>query len=1500
MKKLFIALILLNCLQSFSQSRIVMQNSVRVVFNGGAFLVIDNSNANALTDNTNNSGIISENENNRIRWNIGTATGSYIIPFYDDDNSQRIPLTLNINTSGAGSGYIDFSTYDGSTWDNNTYRPSMVANTQLYFPPSTTNNSDKIIDRFWLLNAIGYTTKPAAGSIVFTYIDPEHSAAGNTINESLLGARRFNNSSGIWSDMLNIGTVNTGTNTVTTTPVTAANLFAAWSLTDPTCSIGGTTASSNSPVCDGSSLNLNSSGGTNYSWTGPGSFTSSQQNPVITPASPAESGTYTVIITDNYNCKDTLTVVAVVNTVTANAGPDDSVFNGGSTTLNGSASGGSGNYTYVWTPASSLVDPNLQNPQTVGLTVTTTFTVTVTDNVTGCTSTDQVIITVTGSALSANADANPATVCLGTSTQLSANAGGGSGTYTYTWASSPAGFSSSLANPVVSPATTTTYYVTVNDGASDVTSSIVVTVNATPSVTISSNSPVCEGKDIELTSAGGSTFSWSGPNGFISNSPTPTVTPATVADGGTYTVTVTNDLGCTSTATVDVTVNASPVTTSSSNSPVCEGNDINLFVTGGNSWIWTGPNSYSSFLQNPVITGATISDSGTYTCIISDANSCTSTENVSVTVNAGLVTTTTSNSPVCEGGDIQLDATGGLNYNWTGPNSFSSSSASTLISGASTIMSGTYYVTISDASGCSNTDSVTVTVGSLPVATANNNGPLCEGDTLYLTSGGGITYNWDGPNSFTSSSPTPAIINPTVLNSGTYTVTVTNTDGCSNTTTTDVTINQAPAISLSSNSPVCNGDSLALTVTGGTTWQWSGPNLFNSVSQSPVIYGATAANSGTYYVIVSDAGGCTSNDSINITVSTISISASSNSPLCEGSNIQLNASGGTTYQWTGPNSFSDSGSSPLITGATAANAGVYFVTVTDAAGCSDTTSLNVTVNLLPVVTVSNNSPFCEGDTLFLNATGGGTYSWAGPQSFTSNISNPFVDNTSSLNTGTYSVTVTSTDGCSSVATTDVTINSNPAASASANSPVCEGSDLQLTSSGGDTYSWSGPNSWTSSIQTPLINNADTSMNGIYYVTVTNTSGCSGIASVNVTIGQLPAVSASNNGPLCENNSLQLNSSGGDFYSWTGPDSFTSSQQNPVLTNITSLASGTYYVTVTNADGCTGTSSTTVIIDAAPVITLSASSPVCQNDSINLLSSGGGTYLWSGPGGFTSSVQNPSIPNAQAVNDGIYVLLVTGPNGCSSADSVTVNVQALPVVNCTSNNPFCAGDTLILSSQGGTIYTWTGPDGFTSTEQNPAITSPTVLNSGTYYVTVTDLYGCSNAGETTVSYPTPIVATSTVQQYPEYNTGAISLAVTGGSGSYQYDWSNGSNSSSLSNLHSGDYIVTITDSYLCLLIDTFRIDIPLIIPTLITPNRDGINDDFEIIGIGAYAKISVEIYNRWGDRLFLYDGSGQDYTVKSKRWDGTYNGKDLPMGSYVFIINLFDDKEPINGVCSIVR
>ena len=298
-----------------------------------------------------------------------------------------------------------------------------------------------------------------------------------------------------------------------------------------------------------------------------------------------------------------------------------------------------------------------------------------------------------------------------------------------------------------------------------------------------------------------------------------------------------------SSTTILITVTDNPVATASSSSSVCSGNSILLTGGGVGTYAWSGPDSFSSTAKSPTITNATASKSGTYTLTVTNANGCTSTATTSVTVNPNPVATASSSTPtICAGNTLSLTGGGVGTYAWSGPNAFSSTNQSPMITSATTFMSGTYTLTVTNANGCASTATTSVTVNANPVATASSSSSVCSGNTISLTGGGVGTYAWSGPNSFSSTAQSPTITNATASTSGKYTLSVTNESGCTSTATTSVTVNPIVVIPTpQANTQIYFGASVTLTATGCSNsndsfkWYQSSDNTLVTMPVSPPV-----------------------------------------------------------------------------------------------------------------------------------------------------------------------------------------------------------------------------------------------------------------------------------------------------------------------------------------------------------------------------------------------------------------------------------------------------------------------------------------------------------------------------------------------------------------------------------------------------------------------------------------------------------------------------------------
>ncbi|MBW7912112.1 MAG: T9SS type A sorting domain-containing protein [Taibaiella sp.] len=370
---------------------------------------------------------------------------------------------------------------------------------------------------------------------------------------------------------------------------------------------------------------------------------------------------------------------------------------------------------------------------------------------------------------------------------------------------------------------------------------------------------------------------------------------------------------------------------------------------------------------------------------------------------------------------------------------------------------------------------------------------------------------------------------------------------------------------------------------------------------------------------------------------------------------------------------------------------------------------NLTIDIADVdsttIYTTANSSICIGDAIALSASTNvtpTTYSWTGPSGFSSILQNPVINNAIPANGGDYYATL-KFYGCEVSDTLSVTVKPLPAKPVAVNnSPLCAGDSLHLSSSsstGGITFSWAGPGSFSSSAQDTSVANSTTAMSGDYIVTA-NLNGCTRKDTTTVLVKPLPAaVTLSSNGPLCAGDTLQLSSTTsttGVSYSWTGPGSFSAATQNSNRGNATASMTGWYKMLV-GLNGCTYTDSTYATVHSIPAVpNISYTNPLCVGETLNLGTAtvSGASYSWSGPGNFSSSSQSPTRSNMQFGDTGMYKLATT-VNGCTSdTGTATVNINPLPFVVIFANpaDSICVGDrvnfTALPNNQGGTpAYQW---------------------------------------------------------------------------------------------------------------------------------------------------------------------------------------------------------------------
>ncbi|WP_170878379.1 Ig-like domain-containing protein [Daejeonella lutea] len=1300
-------------------------------------------------------------------------------------------------------------------------------------------------------------------------------ASGLTVNSTQSDVRCFGTSTGAidlsvtggigpytynWSNGLatqDLSGLAAGTYTVTVTDSKGCSATLTFTINQPLMLT--VTSTQIDVLCFGAStgsINLIATGGTGaytYSWTG-GTTASTEDLTNLA------AGTYTVTVTDANNCSATatITIVQPAAALTLSSTQVDVLCFGASTgSINLTAAGGTGPYTYSWTGGITATTEDLTNL------AAGTYTVTVTD-ANNCSATATITITQPAAALSLTSTKSDV-LCFGASTgSINLTATGGTGPYTYSWTGGTTATTEDLTNLSAG-----SYTVSVTDANNCSATATITIAHPAAALTLTSTQTnvLCFGAStgsINLTAAGGTgayTYSWT--RGI-----TATTEDLTNLAAGSYTVIVTDANNCSATATITIAQPAAALTlTSTQTNVLCFGastGSINLTAAGG-----TGAYTYS-WTRGITATTEDLTNlaAGSYTVIVTDANNCSATATITIAQPAAALTlTSTQTNVLCFGastGSINLTAAGGTGaytYSWTGGITATTEDLTNLAAGS-------YTVIVTDANNCSATATITITQPAAALTLSSTQvDVLCFGastGSINLTATGGTgayTYSWTG-------GTTASTEDLTNLAAGTYMVTVTDANNCSATAT--ITITQpAAALTLSSTrvDVLCFGastGSINLTATGGTgpyTYSWTGGTQATTED-------LTNLAAGSYTVTVTDASNCSATSTINITqpASALTLTSTKTDVLCFGAitgSINLTVAGGTgayTYSWTG-------GTTATTEDLTNLAAGTYTVTVTDVNNCSATAAITITQPASALTLTSTKSDvLCFGastGSINLTATGGTgayTYSWTGGTTATT-------EDLTNLSAGTYTVTVTDANNCSATATITIT---QPAAALSLTSTksdvLCFGAStgsINLTATGGTgayTYRWTGG---TTASTEDLTNLAA----GTYSVIVTDANNCS--ATTTITITQPAAaltLTSTQTNVLCfgaSTGSINLTAAGGTgayTYSWTGGITATTE-------DLTNLAAGSYTVIVTDANNCSATATITITQPAA-ALTLSSTQVdvLCfgaSTGSINLTATGGtGAYTYSWTGGTIATTED--LTNLAA---GTYMVTVTDANNCSATATITITQPAAALsVTSTKSDVLCFGastGSINLTASGGTgpyTYSWTG--GITATTEDL-----TNLSAGSYTVSVTDANNCSATATITITQPAAALTLSSTQVDVlcfGANTGSINLTATGGTGPYTYSWTGGTTAATedLTNLAAGTYTVTVIDRNNCIATTTVTINqLPALALTV------------SKIGVDCYGSstgaIDINVVGGSAPYTYLWTGGKTNEDISGLK-AGTYN------------------------------
>ena len=1283
------------------------------------------------------------------------------------------------------------------------------------------------------------------------------------------------NYSFVWNDP-NVQTTATASNlcagsyTVTVSDNNGCTETSSISLSEP--SVLSNTLSTNNASCygscDGTASIVVSGGSPGYSY---------QWNDLAFQTTPIASnlcaGSYSVTVTDTNGCVDITSVVIsepppiilTTSSVNSNCGNNDGQ-------ISVVASGGNPGYTFIWDDPSSATSP------TVGNLIAGTYTVSVTD-ASGCSAFASATINDNGSG-NASIVVNDNISCFSTCDgSASATIVGGTGPFSYLW-------SNGQTNPTASNFCAGPISVDVTDAngcvvtANDVISEPSVLNSAIISSADVSCHSLCNGSASVNVSGGnpGYTYLWNDPmaqtNALANN-----------LCAGNYIVDVTDANGCTTSATITINEPA-PLQSSITGVDVschnaCNGNaDLTVFGgTPGYTFNWNDPNNSSSEDISALC-------AGTYAVTISDANGCIQTENITINQPSPLSLSASSLNSNCgnSDGQVSVQVTGGTpnySFQWDDPSASSTSSVSNLLAGI-------YNVTVTDSNGCIENTSISISdnssgVGSISIQNNISCNGTCDGvATASIIGGSGpFSYIWNnGEISSTASSlcagiisvditdvngctvtASDLIVEPNTLNAtivgtdlicngicngsanleisggsmpyttnwqhgptaqdlmnvlcaGNYIVDVTDANGC--TTSATITINE-PAPLQSSITGVdvschnaCNGNA-DLTVFGGTpgyTFNWNDPN--NSSSED-----ISALCAGTYAVTISDANGCIQTENITINQpSPLSLSASSLNSNCGNSDgqVSVQVTGGTpnySFQWDDPSASSTSSVSNLL-------AGIYNVTVTDSNGCIENTSISISDNSPASISYLSTDVLCyngNDGAIDITLNGGNApfvFNWTGPSGFTSNG-----QDINGLYAGTYVL------NCIDAVNCNVNLNvivSEPtqlfSVINSINTSCFSGNDgeVSTTVSGGEapySYTW-----FDNSAFTNVIGNSSNSTNlsaGSYYVLVTDANGCwiqdsatvSEPNDIIVTTSSIDATCGQNNGVISVSNSI---GGSGIYISEVWQDA-----NGNQVNNTTGIGAGTYYVVVSDNNGCTGNGIANVSDISGPTGQIDGYSDVscfgsCDGFANVVIGGGTPSYTYSWQPQPTNGQGTASVTNLCA---GLYTVDVSDANGCVTSISVNINEPSeinltLNSISDASGSGLCDGQATVTTIGGFPNYSYSWFDNCAFTSSLPSINGNSASNlcAGSYGIIVNDLNNCTDSLCVTINEPNPIIISISGNNTLCNGScdGDVTASVSGGIPPYTYEWFSAANNQAInqssltaSNLCAGTYFVVVTDA-----------------------------------------------------------------------------------------------------------
>jgi gliding motility-associated-like protein len=862
-----------------------------------------------------------------------------------------------------------------------------------------------------------------------------------------------------------------------------------------------------------------------------------------------------------------------------------------------------------------------------------------------------------------------------------------------------------------------------------------------------------------------------------------------------------------------ITVTNGPTLTVA-NSTICSGQTATISASGATNYTWSTGATSSSISVSPA--------ANTVYTVTGGISGCTSTITASVTVNSS-GNINVFGSTICAGQTATVSAAAALGYTW-------STGALTQSITVNPVVTSSYVVNAAIA-GCVVTNTAVVVVNPSPTLSVNNS-TICNSQTATLTANGAGSYVW-----YDGSTVSTITVSPNTTSVYSFTGT---SSGCSSVSNAAVTVNSNPTITIVGTPSVCTGQAATFTASGATSYTWNGVTPGNTLLEVPV--------TNTVYNVQGVTNGCSSSASIAVSVGTVLTVSVNSATLCPpGQAILTPVTTGTNFVWS-------NGATTNFINVTPISTTVYTVTA-NFGGCVGSATAEVLVIPSPSVNFSA-GVICAGQSETLTVVGATSYTWNTGSNSSSIVVTPTV-------TTLYSVFATNGPNCAQSTTVPVVVN-NPPIINLANANICAGGSTVITASGATSYTWIGSGSTSNSIAvSPLANTS--------YTVIGANGSCTSQAVSNVSVTSGGSFNM-NSPTICEGQQVTIGTNfAGVGYLWN-----TGATTPSITVNLNTNA--TYTLQVVTAAGCTVVANNTVFVSPAPVLTLQASSlNICKGNTLAISAIGSSNYTWQ-PGGLSGNnvIVSPTLST-------VFYATTSINNGCISTASIPIVVDNTPTITTNLNPQVCPNTPLTIYGSGANSFEWTY-DG------NYYIGNPlTFVPTKSVTVNIKAYSGaCSTFTNIQVNVSSLNAGLAAESNYVEY-PGSLTFTNTSiGYNNIYWDLSNGqtfNNTNIVSGMFEtpGKYLVALiaSDSYGCR--DTLYYPVEsgcsnpdLFIPNAFTPNADGVNDEFKIIGGLCVESFQCLIFDRWGILLKTMDGSEDS-------WDAKFKGTLVEQGIYTYKI-----------------